>query len=138
MRPIFLAAAIALAATPALAAAPIEGVWNTPTEHGQVEIYKCGEAFCGHVVTSDVIKSNPEQTDQRNHDAALRSRKLQGLVILNGFTGGPKEWKGGSVYNPEDGGTYHGSIVVQDPDTLKLTGCIIVPLCKSQIWRRVK
>ncbi len=138
MRPAIIAAALALMATPALAAAPIEGMWNTPVEHGVIEIYKCGEAFCGHVVNSDIIKANPNQTDERNHDSSLRSRPLKGLVILNGFTGGPKEWKGGSVYNPEDGGTYHGSIVVEDADTLKLTGCIIVPLCKTQVWHRAK
>jgi uncharacterized protein (DUF2147 family) len=59
-------------------------------------------------------------------------------VILTGFTGGPKEWRGGSVYNPEDGGTYHGAIHLIAPDKLKLEGCIIYPFCQTQVWQRAK
>lgn len=138
MRAILAAAVAALIATPALAEAPIEGLWNTPEHGGQVRIFGCGDSFCGKVVSSDRFASNPNLTDEKNKDAALRNRPLKGLQILSGFSGGPSEWKGGSVYNPEDGGTYHGTIKLADPDTLKLTGCIIVPLCKTQTWHRAK
>lgn len=133
-----LALLAALFVTPALAAAPIEGTWNARDEHGVVSIYACGEAICGKLLSSDQIKANPAVADERNKDAALRSRPLKDLVFLNGFTGGPREWKGGSVYNPEDGGTYHGRMILTDPDTLKLEGCIIYPFCQTQVWRRVK
>lgn len=124
-------------AGPALAS-PLDGQWLTPDAHGVVEVYDCGAAVCGRIVDSDRIKANPAVADDKNRTESLRARPLKGLVFINGFTGGPTEWKGGSVYNPEDGGTYHGSIRLADPDTLKLTGCIIVPLCKTQVWHRVK
>lgn len=136
-----LIAAVAVglaAASPALAASPAEGTWRTPTRDGRVELYACGAALCGRLVTSAGIAENPALADAQNRDPALRSRPLKGLVMLQGFTGGPLEWKGGSVYNPEDGGTYRGTIKLVGPDTLKLTGCIVFPLCKTQTWTRVK
>ena len=139
MRSFLFAAALALAATPALAApSPIEGVWNAPVENSQVELYACGENVCGRVLNSDRIRANPALTDLKNRDESQRSRTLKGLVMLTGFSGGPKEWRGGSVYNPEDGGTYHGAIHLIAPDTLKLEGCIIYPFCQTQIWHRAK
>ncbi len=127
-----------LNAATAFAAAPIEGVWNTPTEHGQVEIYACGSAVCGRLITSDRIKANPALTDENNKDAGLRTRALKGMTLFTGFTGGSVEWRGDALYNPQDGGAYHGSIRLQDPNTLKLTGCIVAPFCSSQVWHRAK
>jgi uncharacterized protein (DUF2147 family) len=61
---------------------------------------------------------------------------MKGLVIFTGLTGGPKDYKGAALYNPTDGGTYHGSISVVDENTVKLTGCVVFPLCKTQVWHR--
>jgi len=140
MTGIIAAAALAGALTlagPALAS-PLDGLWRTPDENAVVQIYDCGTSVCGKLIDSDKIKANPNVADDKSHTPALRARLLKGLVLLNGFTGGPTEWKEGSVYNPNDGDTYHGSMRLVDPDTLKLTGCIIVPLCKTEVWKRVK
>jgi len=59
-------------------------------------------------------------------------------VFLTGFSGGPKVWKGGKIYNPEDGNTYQGTITLVDDNTLNLRGCVIFPLCKTQTWSRLK
>ena len=126
------------AASPAWAASPAEGLWRTPAHGGLVEIAACGEALCGRLVTSAGIRADPGLKDTQNRNPALRGRTLKDLPMLQGFTGGPTEWKGGTVYNPEDGGTYKGTIKLTGPDTLKLTGCIIFPLCKSQVWTRAK
>jgi uncharacterized protein (DUF2147 family) len=136
--PSTFAALMLLAAVPAQAASPAEGLWRTPTNNGEVLISACGEALCGKIVTSDRIKLDAGLADTHNKDATLRARPLKDLPILQGFTGGPAEWKGGTVYNPEDGGTYKGSIKLVDPDTLKLTGCIVFPLCKSERWTRIR
>jgi uncharacterized protein (DUF2147 family) len=126
------------AATAAQAQASPVGDWSTHHFGSVVRVSACGDALCGKVVTSDPIKTNPNVKDERNADPALRGRPLKDLPVFYGVKGGPTEWKGGSVYNPEDGKTYHGSITLVDADTLKLTGCIIYPLCKSQTWTRVK
>ena len=136
--PAFAALAL-LAAAPAHAAAPAEGLWRTPAFNGEVLITTCDQgALCGKITTSDRIKADAALADVKNKDAGLRSRLLKDLPILKGFTGGPTEWKGGVVYNPEDGGTYKGSIKLVDANTLKLTGCITWPLCKTETWMRIR
>ena len=137
--PMALAALMVLASAPAHAASTAEGLWRTPTNNGEVLITACdGGALCGKITTSDRIRLDPGLTDSKNKDAGLRSRPLKDLPILKGFTGGPSEWKGGSVYNPEDGGTYKGKIKVVDANTLRLTGCIVFPLCKTETWVRIR
>ncbi|HTI66370.1 MAG TPA: DUF2147 domain-containing protein [Caulobacteraceae bacterium] len=138
MKALFSVVAAAMTLASAAAASPAEGLWRTPTRGGQVRIAECGAALCGRLVGSDAITADPTLADTRNKDAALRTRPLKDLPLLQGFAGGPAEWKGGTVYNPEDGGTYRGSIKLADPDTLRLTGCIVFPLCKTQTWKRVK
>ena len=135
------AAALALVMiSPAAAQAPgsAEGRWRTPARNGEVEISQCGPALCGRLVDADGIRANPGLRDTNNRDPALRNRPIKDLQILEGFTGGPTEWRGGTVYNPEDGGTYRGRIRLVDPDTLKLRGCIVAPLCKTQTWKRIR
>jgi len=135
-----LAAAATLAASlaaPALAADPT-GLWQTPTNGGQVRISRCGQALCGVLVTSNHIRATPNMLDEKNRDASLRTRTLRNLPLLNGFTGGPTEWRGGTVYNPDDGRTYSGSITMQNDNTLRLQGCVVRPLCRNQTWTRVR
>lgn len=127
----------------AMAASPppdsVIGQWKTETRNGIVDIARCGPSICGRLVTSDGIAANPALTDINNKDAALRGRRLKGVQILGGFTaesGGI--WSGGTIYNAEDGKTYGAKITPVDANTLKLRGCIFVPLCKNQIWHRVR
>ena len=137
-----LAVAVLTAAAvsaPALAQGPaLVGTWKTQTKNGVVQIAPCGGAFCGKLVDGDDLRAIPGATDIRNKDTALRTRPLQGLPLLQGFTGGPDKWTGGTVYNPDDGGTYSGAITRIDADHLKLRGCIIYPLCKTETWTRMR
>ena len=114
------------------------GLWQTPTNGGQVRISRCGQALCGVLVTSDHIRANPNVQDEHNSDRAQRSRTLRNLPMLRGFTGGPTEWTNGSVYNPADGRTYRGTITMQGDNTLRLRGCVVAPLCKTQTWTRIQ
>ena len=124
------------AATPALAS-DIVGRWVTPSK-GQVEIFKCGAALCGKLITSPRLDQEPHLTDELNKDASKRGRKLKGMTFLEGFGGGPTVFSGGKLYNPEDGAVYAGTITVVDAATLKLKGCVVAPLCKTQVWKRMK
>ncbi|HWT51404.1 MAG TPA: DUF2147 domain-containing protein [Caulobacter sp.] len=136
-RTTLMAAALAAVAAPAFAQ-DVTGLWQTQTNGGQVEISRCGNSICGKLTTSDHIKTNPALKDVRNKDTSQRDRPLKGLQMLWGFQGGPDKWTGGKVYNPDDGGTYSGTITMKSPTTLKLKGCIVVPLCKSETWTRIK
>lgn len=127
------------ASGPAWAAEPesVLGTWRTPSRHGVVEIERCGTSICGRLVDSDNIRNNPELRDVNNKDQTKRGRRLKGLQILGSFAREQDKWTGGTVYNPEDGGTYRGTITPVDARTLKLKGCIVWPLCKTQTWTRI-
>lgn len=113
------------------------GHWKTETRNGIVDIERCGPSICGKLVTSDGIAANPAMTDSNNKNPALRGRLLKGLQIIGGFTVDGDGWSGGTIYKADDGKTYDATVTVVDANTLKVRGCIFVPLCKTQIWHRV-
>ena len=129
-----------LAAGTAAAAAPgdVVGRWKTESRGGVVEITECGQSICGRLVSSDGLKENPALKDVNNKDASLRSRPLKNMLLLKGFERKKDEWSGGSIYNAEDGGTYNATITMLDANRLKLKGCIVWPLCKTQTWTRIR
>lgn len=138
------AAAIALGlllAAPAMATdgSRILGVWATGSEGGRVKIYRCGEALCGKIVDATRLRANPDLRDVRNPDEALRDRKLMGLVVLRGFTGGPTEWEGGPVYDPESGdGAASGYLTLRRDGKLEVKGCVAAIFCRTKVWTRVR
>ena len=126
-----------LAASPAVAATGIVGTWLAPARAAHIRIYHCGEAVCGRIVSASRPKDNPKLLDIHNQDPALRHRSMVGAVLIEGFTGGPTSWTGGRVYNPGDGKSYKGSLTLVDPGHLKMQGCVIGVLCKSQVLKRI-
>lgn len=130
-----LTAGAASSSVAAGAGGPV-GLWLTPDDHGQVEVFACGGELCGRIVTSDQLKANPGLKDAANKDPALRGRPLKGLVMMKNFAGGPAHWTGGAIYRPQDGGTYQGTLDLVDANTLKLKGCVAAPLCRTQVWKR--
>ena len=132
-----LLAALALAAAPE-AFDPAVGLWKTETRGGVVEITRCGSWICGRLVTSDGLRANPAIKDVNNSSAALRSRPLKGLTILNGFSKDGAGWSGGRIYNADDGKTYSARVTPAGSNQLKVRGCIFVPLCKTQTWTRIR
>lgn len=137
LRLLTIAAAASAMATGALAA-EVTGTWLTPTDGGQVKIDTCGASVCGRIVTGGEIRANPAVKDARNKDESLRGRPLKGLLMLQGFKGGGESWTGGTIYNPDDGATYKATLKLTGPDTLQVKGCVVAPLCKTQVWKRVK
>ena len=114
------------------------GRWRTQTDGGVVEIARCGGSICGRIVSSNKLRANPGQLDVHNSNAALRGRRLLGLQILGGFHGAEGTWTGGTIYNAGDGGTYKATVTPIDSDHLKVRGCIVWPLCKSQTWTCIR
>ena len=130
MRYLFLAALIA--ASPAAAATPVTGRWLTEDGAAIVTVAPCGAATCGRITR--VLKGPPSgpAVDRNNPDARLRSRPIEGLTILSGFTDQGSDWRG-RIYDPKSGKTYK-SIVKREADgTLKVQGCIAF-LCRTQRW----
>lgn len=127
-----------LMAPPATAADGIFGLWATAKNNGRVLIEPCGAALCGRVVDGNQLRANPGQTDVNNADPAKRSRRVKGLVILKGYGGGPPQWRGGSVYDPQTGDeTFDTVLTLVAPDTLTIEGCRLV-FCRTETWRRAR
>ena len=116
----------------------VVGRWKTETRNGIVEIARCGPSLCGKLLTSDGLAANPTLKDSNNKDEKLRGRPLKGLQIIGGFSFADGVWDKGTIYNAEDGKTYSARITPVDANTLKLRGCIFVPLCENQTWTRVR
>ncbi len=135
-----MAALLALSAGPAAAQDDgLLGRWRTPAENGVVSIERCGAAVCGRLVDAAPLRADPDQRDVRNRSAALRTRPLKGLLVLRGFTGGPRTWSGGPLYDPNSGQTAGtGTLTLTGPDTLSVRGCIAPLLCRTQTWTRAR
>lgn len=131
--------ALAMAAPAAAQESSILGRWRTPSEGGVVEIHRCGEALCGRLVDAAPLRRNPDQRDVRNRDETQRDRPLRGLLVLRNFTGGPSEWRGGPLYDPNSGQSAdRGTLTLVDADRLAVRGCIARVLCRTQTWRRAR
>ena len=108
------------------------------TRGGVVEIQRCGASICGRLVTSELLRTQPNLKDANNKDASLRNRPLKGLMLLSGFKGDGDAWSGGTIYNADDGKTYNAKLTPIGNDKLKVRGCVFVPLCKTQTWTRLR
>ncbi|MDH3029668.1 DUF2147 domain-containing protein [Methylobacterium fujisawaense] len=130
-RSILTLLAMGTACGPVLAADPA-GFWLTETGSSRVRITPCGSGFCGTIVSAP-----GKGLDAKNPDPALRGRSVVGVQILDARQpqGGGYS---GSLYNPNDGKTYSGSLKLTGPDTLEVSGCVMSVFCKQQTWTRVK
>lgn len=132
-----LALAALAAATPLLAAQPVDGKWLTEERDAVIAIGDCGNSVCGRI--SKFLVAPPQGADQRdvnNSDPKLRNRTLLGMPVLTGFAEDGDEWRG-KIYDPKSGETYRSVIRRVDTTTLEVKGCI-GPFCRTQIWKRAR
>ena len=119
----------------AQAAEDAVGVWLNPENQSNVEFYRCGESLCGKITK---LATGGATTDEKNAEADKRGRPIMGLVIMEGAKkSGPVKWSG-NLYNPVDGKTYAGSVTVKAKDTIELSGCVALVLCRTTSWTRLK
>ena len=68
----------------------------------------------------------------------MRSRRVKGLYVLEGYHGGPQHWTGGRVYDPQSGDESSDTTLDLARDgTLEVKGCRFA-ICRTEIWRRDK
>lgn len=130
MRKAIFALILSATTMPALAAVPVSGRWYTEEKDSIVHIGQCGAVICGKV--AKVLKTPPgggPAVDSNNPDPALRSRPIQGIVILSDFKDSGGEWEG-KIYDPRAGKTYRSTMARQSDGTLKVKGCV-GPFCKA-------
>jgi uncharacterized protein (DUF2147 family) len=132
--------AFGLSASTSVYAAEVPvGVWRTESGKADIRISDCGGAPCATLAS--LRKPNDKQgrpkRDKRNPDPALRSRPVVGVPLLTDMKVDGGGWSG-TFYNPDDGRSYAGAIEADGADTLKLRGCVIGFLCKTQVLKRVQ
>lgn len=126
------------------------GRYVPPEKDSVIEIFKCGEKYCGKTIC---IKDNAYREsesadgkpgtpylDHHNEDVKLRSRPNLGMQFISGFDYvGEGVYKNGKIYNPRDGKTYCGKFTVIGTDKLDLKGtlCSISFIGKTNSWTRL-
>lgn len=130
-----LCVTLSLASPAAAAPTDVFGVWATRDETGHVEIAPCGQSACGTIVWGK--EGSGPSTDVKNPDHALRGRNLIGLRILESFTRRETGWMNGRIYDPKTGNTYRSELALRADGKLGVKGCV-GPICRTEIWRRVR
>jgi uncharacterized protein (DUF2147 family) len=125
----------------------ILGSWNTANMDAKIEIYKCDLEYCGRISYLREPNFPPKdkggmaglpRVDRNNPEAEFRIRPLLGLRLIEGFYyAGNNTWKGGRIYNPEDGRKYKAKITLSQDNRLKLRGFVGVSLLgRTETWTR--
>ena len=117
----------------------ILGGWLTEEGEAEVEIYRCGEAFCGKIVWLKEPKNDEgkDKTDINNPDPDKRDQKIIGLNIVWGFRYKGEKWVGGKIYDPDNGKTYKCKMELESEERLKVRGYIGFSLIgRTTIWTR--
>jgi uncharacterized protein (DUF2147 family) len=121
------------------AADAIVGQWLTAGGTSKIEVYKCGDEYCGKIAwLKEPEKDGKPKVDENNPDVKLRSRELLGLTILREFHfDGDDAWKGGKIYDPKSGNDYSAKMTLVDEHTLELRGYVLMPLFgRTETWTR--
>jgi len=116
------------------------GIWWNHEKDAHIEIYKCGNQFCGKIVwLKEPNEDGAPKKDKHNPEEALQSRPLIGLDILSGFEFKEEgSWEDGTIYNPRDGKTYSCYLKMLEEGKLKVRGFVGISLIgKTQYWERV-
>lgn len=120
----------------------ILGVWLTGSGKAHVEIKKFNNTYYGQIVwlKEPNDASGKPKTDKNNSDKSRQNNPLLGLKMLLGFSyKGDKQWKDGTIYDPENGSTYSCKIEMTDANSLNIRGYVGVSLLgRTDVWKRVK
>lgn len=100
----------------------VAGVWKTQGDDGLVRIDGCGEDICGRIASAPATADSPAQL---------------GLLIMRLKPTGPDRWGEGWIKNPDNGKRYRASVAITSDGHLRLKGCLVPPLCRTQTWTRV-
>ena len=133
-----------LAAPMARAQSPV-GYWRTiDDETGDarsiVQVYEQDGEIYGKIVkvlkVSDKAKRNEEgQVICTTCEGDRHNQPVEGMVFIKGLEKDGDTYKGGTIFNPEDGKTYKAKMKVNDDGDLDVRGYVGISLFgRSQTW----
>lgn len=136
-------AASAAFAAPILAGAggPRElGIWYDDTGKGAVKIDVCGGKLCGHIywLKNPLNAEGKPLFDRHNPNENQRSRAICGLQVIGGLAAmDDGTWDLGWIYDPKEGKSYSVATTLTEPDTLKVTGYLVMKMMgRTLTWKR--
>lgn len=106
----------------------IVGKWMSTDNNIEVEVYKQDNVFKGRVLwfddTDDKSKPMATRTDEKNHDKALRSRRIIGMEVLRDlkYNKDDDEWQDGIIYDSSSGKEWNAKGWMTDTGLLKVRG----------------
>lgn len=125
---ILLAPLLAVAlATPAQAQSPIEGRWQKGNM--QIDIKPCGPTLCG-----TVVKASAKQ--QARAERGSGTELIGATLIKDIRPTGSNRYKA-RVFVADRNVHANGTIRQVSPNQLKVSGCVLLIICKSANWVRV-
>ncbi len=101
------------------------GNWSRTSEGWVVNFYMCGDKLCGKVISG-------EGEDKKTGGSVVGVNMLFDLEKIDDH-----RWKG-AMYNPTDGGDYAGHVTMIDENSLKMSGCMMKIMCRSEVWPRAQ
>jgi len=127
----------------------ILGTWFNQDKDAKIEIFKCGNDYCGKIVwlkeptyppgSKEGTPGSPK-VDTKNPDAAKRKTPLMDLQIVQGLQySGDNQWKNGKIYDPDSGKTYSSKVTLPSHDQLDLRGFVGVSMFgRTEKWTRAQ
>ena len=121
-------------------ASDIEGTWVPSSAKANIRIYKTGDHYYGAIIwlkePTDSITGKPK-VDKKNPDLAKRNTPIMGYLLLKNFVYDDGIWKGGTIYDPEEGKTYSCKITMKGANTLEVRGYVGISLIgRTDVWKR--
>jgi len=117
----------------------ILGEWLTDKDEAVVEIYRCGELYCGRIVwlKEPTNPDGTEKLDTENPEASKTDRPIIGLLMVWDFRyDGDAKWVDGRIYDPDNGKTYACKMSLEE-DTLNVRGYIGLSVFgRTTVWTR--
>jgi uncharacterized protein (DUF2147 family) len=138
-----LGAVLAVGPSAHAAGDPTFGEWMTAGGSGKVRVAPCASdpaLACGTLVWLKPPANAPAGPlhDANNPNPALRTRLLQGILIVSDFhREAPGRWGDGKIYDPNDGKTYRSKMNAAPDGTLRVSGCVAI-FCKEQTWTKAQ
>jgi uncharacterized protein (DUF2147 family) len=117
----------------------IKGIWLTEKKDGKVEIFRTGNTYSGKLIWGNSVldENGKPKHDVNNPDPKLKTRLLQGMVMLTGLVYEDGKWRNGKIYDGTTGKTY-SCILTLNGNNLELRGYIgITILGKTTVWHRL-
>jgi uncharacterized protein (DUF2147 family) len=114
----------------------VYGTFFTEEGTSKVTIQDCGDGSpCGRISWIDPEAMEPGLTPETA--TTKTGDPVLGLLMLQSFNKKKKDWRGGTIYDPENDKTYASRLKRLENGTLQVKGCV-GPICQTQVWAEAK